>query len=688
MQINRKKLRRVMYVFFALLGAAVFASKTFYNLTLPRVDVALTDSGRLSKYIEARGVLYHAVTQDVYSAIGGLIEAVYVTENDLVTADTILLDLIKEDKAEEEEQPPDYTMDRLNNRMALLELNRTAARSQLDELDESDGLQNFNRAVADAIKTVEGRREELLKAQTESGFDDYEYQQRIDDAEKALDDAQAKLAEAEAGEETEQEPFDDYSYRLVIDEAKLTLTRAEEELSKAEAAVTEAGKPGKPFDDYEWRKIIEDAERVYEQAHEDYNKSFDLYGSAYSIEDYIKIQAQIDAAKRKMDDAKSEADKLRADMNKAKKDYDAAAKEVTDKAVHEAELLAERAQTTVDDARRAYGNAVEALERAKDAHQRANENKVREANENADVATQAAREAVDAARLAYDRAVEERSRAYDAAGEAASEKVDAARLNLTAAEAELSRAEELLEEAQANQSEQVRQRRESLEQDLLRIELEYEALRIDMLEASYKPPVKPPKEIPDKIPAGYDGTLISIDKVKGQYVSPGEKVATLSMTDTRFKCEITCPAFDGRFIEMGDEARLSGGGLPEKLKGVVSELKVTGETLTITVSCESNLPQGGEYVTVLIEKLSEDYDVIVPVEAVHPDGFGHFVWMLRERYGSFGIEYYTAKVKVIVADTDDQYAAISRGLEYYYEAPVVTSYDIEPKINGRVLRME
>jgi hypothetical protein len=209
-----------------------------------------------------------------------------------------------------------------------------------------------------------------------------------------------------------------------------------------------------------------------------------------------------------------------------------------------------------------------------------------------------------------------------------------------------------------------------------------------MLEAAYEAPVKPPKEVPDKIPSGCEGTLISIDKVKGQYVSPGEKVATLSMTDTKFKCEITCPAFDGRFIEVGDEARISGGGLAERITGLVSELNVVGETQFITVSVESALPQGGEYVTVLIEKQSEKYDVIIPAEAVHPDGFGHYVWMLRERYGSFGAEYYTVKTKVIVADTDDQYAAISRGLEYYNEAPVVTSYDIEPKVNGRVMRME
>jgi multidrug efflux pump subunit AcrA (membrane-fusion protein) len=191
-----------------------------------------------------------------------------------------------------------------------------------------------------------------------------------------------------------------------------------------------------------------------------------------------------------------------------------------------------------------------------------------------------------------------------------------------------------------------------------------------------------------EIRSDYGGIIISVDKAKGQFVSPGEKIATVGVNNGSFNCEITCPAFEGRFIEVGDEARISAAGMLQVVRGTVSELQVDGETLRVTVSCESDVPKGGENATVLIEKFSENYDVIVPGEAVHQEGFSQFVWMLRPRMGSFGIEYYAVKVKVIVADSDEQYAAISRGLEYYREQPVVTSYDKEPAVNGSVLRMD
>ncbi len=56
------------------------------------------------------------------------------------------------------------------------------------------------------------------------------------------------------------------------------------------------------------------------------------------------------------------------------------------------------------------------------------------------------------------------------------------------------------------------------------------------------------------------------------------------------------------------------------------------------VSCKSEVPICGSYATVLIEKQSQPYDIIIPGEAVHQEGFTNYVWMLRARMGGFGIE--------------------------------------------------
>jgi hypothetical protein len=106
------------------------------------------------------------------------------------------------------------------------------------------------------------------------------------------------------------------------------------------------------------------------------------------------------------------------------------------------------------------------------------------------------------------------------------------------------------------------------------------------------------------------------------------------------------------------------------------------------ITCESNELEGGEHATVFIEKTSEAYDVTVPNEAVHSGEFGtRFVWVLHQRSGGLGTEYYTVKANVTVADMDETSAAISRGLEYNF-FPIIESYDKSPTVNGRVTRME
>ena len=95
------------------------------------------------------------------------------------------------------------------------------------------------------------------------------------------------------------------------------------------------------------------------------------------------------------------------------------------------------------------------------------------------------------------------------------------------------------------------------------------------------------------------------------------------------------------------------------------------------------MPQSGKLIK---ENETQSYDTLIPNEAVFHDNFGSFVWVVRSKQGAFGLEYYSAKVKVLVPDSDEYYSAISRGLDYF--EPVVVSFDKNLTINGRVNRLE
>jgi len=95
------------------------------------------------------------------------------------------------------------------------------------------------------------------------------------------------------------------------------------------------------------------------------------------------------------------------------------------------------------------------------------------------------------------------------------------------------------------------------------------------------------------------------------------------------------------------------------------------------------MPQSGKLIN---GDDAKTYERLIPNEAVFHDGFGSFIWVVRSKQGAFGMEYYSVKIKVLVADSDEYYTAISRGMEYF--EPVVVSFDKDLTVNGRVNRLE
>lgn len=111
--------------------------------------------------------------------------------------------------------------------------------------------------------------------------------------------------------------------------------------------------------------------------------------------------------------------------------------------------------------------------------------------------------------------------------------------------------------------------------------------------------------------------------------------------------------------------------------------------LNVRLDVESEKLQGGEYAKIKIQKQTEEYNIIIPNEAIVREGMHNYVWIVQSRQGSLGIEYFSVKVRVIIADFDDYHTAIAKGLDMIMPvAPVVVSSDKNLAVNGRVRRME
>ena len=57
----------------------------------------------------------------------------------------------------------------------------------------------------------------------------------------------------------------------------------------------------------------------------------------------------------------------------------------------------------------------------------------------------------------------------------------------------------------------------------------------------------------------------------------------------------------------------------------------------------------------------ELHSVTLPAEAIYEESKNYYVYVLKERTGILGKEYYVEKIKVTIRDKNDKYAAIEEG---------------------------
>jgi multidrug efflux pump subunit AcrA (membrane-fusion protein) len=691
LNINKKKLRKMLYIYIAIILALILSSRTIYNFTLPRVTVAMPQSGRITKELEARGVIGFSDTFEIYATSSGQINEMLIRRGDLIDENTIIA-TFKEGTtgAGTNTAELSFSIDRIENQLSGLALNRAAIQDRLRALNtESSG--DFNSlqwAVFDAMTTVEKRQDELLEAQRhmEIPFHSHTPVQATTDFELDWNRRVAELKNAEAAllsAEANDLIFDDFIYQRNINEAGISLDRRKTDLEEAEDALATARRDrSSTFDNSTYQNAVNTARTTHDRSIEDYNEALrqlDLawwnyslavtsgqaleIAAAQSVVD--NVQNLVTTSRRAVEDANTTLNQAIENMRKAENTFNTNRDEARQQTITEVETRVRQVGLAVEDAERVYENAVNELNRARDLFNADTEesrlNAVQEAEKRIEAAISAINEF-------------ERN---------ASQNLSEAETNLANAQTALERAEINLESAQITSATQTNEVRNSLDLDLRRADLDIARTNIDLREMEAK--LAADTDTAD-IRADYQGIVISVDKNRGQFVSQGERIATAGINNNLFITEITVSYSDGRFIELGDEARIIKSGSSSTITAMVYDIMPIGDTLKISLICETDEFNGGEYVTIRFQKQTQIFHAIVPNEAIFNEGMGNFVWVVQSRQGALGIEYFTTRVRVLIADSDDFHSAISRGLEFV--APVVISHDRDLTVNGRVSRME
>ncbi len=199
------------------------------------------------------------------------------------------------------------------------------------------------------------------------------------------------------------------------------------------------------------------------------------------------------------------------------------------------------------------------------------------------------------------------------------------------------------------------------------------------------------KEISDSqgdITASYGGMITDI------FIETGGRVpdsAAMMMTDDNVPCQfkVIIDKEQKKYVGFGAEVSL-------KLDGSRQEMDATidyfSESASMPGSFETlvSLPEGigmpGLSGTLKCSDIGEKYGCCIPTSAVYKDNIRTFIYVLKEREGILGQEYYAEEVNVKILDENESWAAIEGGV-LTEDSKVITSADKEFS-KGDVVRPE
>jgi len=629
-------MRKMLYIYIAIILVLIFSSRTIYNFSLPRVTAAAPQSGWLTQELEMRGVIEFTETFYVLATSNGWVDEIFIQPGDEIDKNAVIITyctMSNTTNADIENLGIDVERAKIN--LAALNLNKSNIQSNLR-----------------ALTTVSSELHLLEWA--------------VEDATEALEVRHAELADAQQAATLIAKNFDDYIYQHHILEASIILARRTTDLHEAEAALSAIIRSTiANFDRHHYQNAIDTAMATHERRIEDYDSANWRYWDArhrlYALvlmgaydSEIVAAENSVNAAqtllisaRRSHDDAYTALNLATEAMRRAERAFNANNQDSREQAIAEAEAHVVQTTNNLADATRAYENAHSTLNRAKNTAAEASQKRV----------------------------------------EAALETLNNVEASLTSAHRQLERAKFNLDLAQQAQTSQADDTRHALQLELQQVELKISSAEIDLrtAQSAYSAAISGNMT---SITAREQGTVISVGVRAGQFVSRGDIIATVGVGTGSFMLEISTTVSDAGFIEVGDEATIIVSGPAPNITATVSDIRPKGETLTIRIIAQTGQLNGGEYVRVRFRKTST-HQMLVPNQAITVTPLGQaYVWVLGSRPGTLGTEYFTMRINVVIYASDSSYSAISRGLEMFWGAPVITSYSRPLSVNGRVGRME
>ncbi|TGE35510.1 HlyD family efflux transporter periplasmic adaptor subunit [Desulfosporosinus fructosivorans] len=169
------------------------------------------------------------------------------------------------------------------------------------------------------------------------------------------------------------------------------------------------------------------------------------------------------------------------------------------------------------------------------------------------------------------------------------------------------------------------------------------------------------------VTAPCDGVVTELYYSAGMTANASQPLYRIADTGGGFQFVATVNISAAEYLEPGDEAKLSINSLNDRIiQGKVNQITDNQQQIGAKKDIVIDIPPdgliGGEIGTADIKKSIGSYKVLVPNSAVGQDNKGSFVYVLKEREGPLGKEFYVERVSVSIGDSDNTKTVVLSGI--------------------------
>lgn len=168
------------------------------------------------------------------------------------------------------------------------------------------------------------------------------------------------------------------------------------------------------------------------------------------------------------------------------------------------------------------------------------------------------------------------------------------------------------------------------------------------------------------IRAEEDGIVSQINVTKNSYTTTSKPVVKISATSQGYSLNLTVDSEEAELAEEGMGLDVYLNDKNKNVKGKIESIKdneqFKGVKKDISISISSADAAIGASASIRISSKTKPYSILLPNEAIHEGDDGDYVYVLREKKGPLGDQYFVQKAIIDYEDYDDSKCAVTRGV--------------------------